>query len=174
MILRELGLDRPGPKGLESPAAKLSFHEATAREALPTLDAAGIRSHRSLVMRAAYLSLHRPDIAEATKTLCKGDLKRLGRYLVSHRCLVSRCESQRLPTEVTVIVGSDHAGCPITRKSTSGIVCKFGRHVLKASGSLQSTLSLSSGESESNAIVKGAAAGLLAQSIAQDLGVSLG
>eukprot|EP00959_Pyramimonas_sp_CCMP1952_P387711 8125622-Pyramimonas_sp.AAC.1 len=45
MILRELGLDRPGSKGLESPASNLSFHEAKAREALPTLDAAGVRSH---------------------------------------------------------------------------------------------------------------------------------
>eukprot|EP00959_Pyramimonas_sp_CCMP1952_P131906 2757812-Pyramimonas_sp.AAC.1 len=68
----------------------------------------------------------------------QGDMKRLGRYLVAHRCLVSRFESQRLPNEVTVIVDSDHAGCLITRKSTSGIVCKFGRHVLKASSSLSS------------------------------------
>eukprot|EP00959_Pyramimonas_sp_CCMP1952_P068367 1426830-Pyramimonas_sp.AAC.1 len=65
-------------------------------------------------------------------TANQGDMKRLGRYLASHRCLVSRFESQRMPTEVTVIVDSGHAGCPITRKSTSGIVCKLGRHVLKA------------------------------------------
>eukprot|EP00959_Pyramimonas_sp_CCMP1952_P245513 5131497-Pyramimonas_sp.AAC.1 len=50
-------------------------------------------------MRAAYLSSDRPDVAEAPKTYRymkspntakQPDMKRLGRYIVSHRCLVSR------------------------------------------------------------------------------------
>eukprot|EP00959_Pyramimonas_sp_CCMP1952_P115747 2420005-Pyramimonas_sp.AAC.1 len=75
-------------------------------------------------------------------------MKRLGRYLVSHRCLVTRFESQSLPTEVAMILDRDHAGCPVTRKSISGISYKFGHHVLKAATSLQSAIRLSSGESE--------------------------
>eukprot|EP00959_Pyramimonas_sp_CCMP1952_P388079 8132587-Pyramimonas_sp.AAC.1 len=82
-------------------------------------------------MRAAHLSVDRRDLAEAAKTSRRSmkspmaanqaDMKRLGRYIVPHRCLVSRFESQSLPTEVTVIVDSDRAGRPVTRKSTSGI-----------------------------------------------------
>eukprot|EP00959_Pyramimonas_sp_CCMP1952_P133831 2798734-Pyramimonas_sp.AAC.1 len=67
----------------------------------------------------------------------QADMKRLGQHIVCHRCLASRFESQILPTEVTVIVDSGHAGCPVTRKSTSGIACKFGHHVLKAASSPQ-------------------------------------
>ena len=144
------------------------------------LDAAGVRKHRSLVMRAAYLSLDRPDISEATKTLCRSmqfptsadeaAVKRLGRYLVKHRCLVSTFGPQQMPSEISIVVDSDHAGCALSRKSTSGTVAMFGGHVLKAHSTLQSTISLSSGESEFYAIVKGASLGLMIQALAQDLG----
>ena len=55
---------------------------------------------------------------------------------------------------------SDHAGCLFTRKSTSGLVCMAGKHCLKTSSTVQSTITLSSGESEFYSIVKAASAGL--------------
>lgn len=60
--------------------------------------------------------------------------------------------------KVRAFTDSDHAGCVKTRKSTTGIVLCAGQHVLKTSSTLQSTISLSSGESEYYAIIKAAAA----------------
>eukprot|EP00959_Pyramimonas_sp_CCMP1952_P122354 2557733-Pyramimonas_sp.AAC.1 len=66
-------------------------------------------------------------------------VKRLGRYLVKHPCLVARFNKQKMPDKITATCDSDYAGCLITRKSTSGTVLAFGEHTLSATGSLQST-----------------------------------
>ena len=58
---------------------------------------------------------------------------------------------------LNVWTDTDHAGCLETRKSTSGLVIVYGDHALRTSSSIQSTISLSSGESEYYALVKGAA-----------------
>eukprot|EP00959_Pyramimonas_sp_CCMP1952_P182190 3809454-Pyramimonas_sp.AAC.1 len=57
--------------------------------------------------------------------------------------------------KIRVYVDSDHAGCAVTRKSTGGFVAMLGHHVVKHGSNLQSTVSLSSGESEYYALVKG-------------------
>ena len=72
-----------------------------------------------------------------------------------------------------VYVDSDHAGCLKTRKSTSGTVVMLGAHCCKASSGLQSTISLSSGESEYYGIVRGSAIGLSVQSLMADWGYQL-
>ena len=60
---------------------------------------------------------------------------------------------------------SDHAGCLLTRKSTTGFVVTSGRHCVKHGSNLQSTIALSSGESEYYALVKAAAIGLSIQAL---------
>ena len=59
-----------------------------------------------------------------------------------------------------VYCDSDHAGDLETRKSTTGLVCRLGSHTVKHSSNLQSTVSLSSGESEFYALVKAGTMGL--------------
>ena len=62
----------------------------------------------------------------------------------------------------------DHAGCLLTRKSTTGFVVTTGRHCIKHGSNLPSTIALSSGESECYALVKAAAIGLSIQALMAD------
>ena len=136
-------------------------------------------------MRAAYLSQDRPDLSYSTKELARDmqkpreqsmtNLKRLGRYLkkTSTLCAVVRRTNIHNKTFVRLDVygDSDHAGCLKTRKSTTGMVLMRDAHCLKVSSHTQSTISLSSGESEYYGIVKCAAIGLGARSMLSDFGM---
>ena len=55
---------------------------------------------------------------------------------------------------------SDHAGCLITRKSTSGGMMRWGDHVLKWWSKTQPTIPLSSGEAELAAMLRSTSEGL--------------
>ena len=85
------------------------------------------------------------------------------------------CSSNKHPQQnvvrLDVYGGSDHAGCLKTRKSTTGMVLMRDAHCLKVSSHTQSTISLSSGESEYCGIVKCAAIGLGARSMLSDFGM---
>ena len=70
-------------------------------------------------------------------------------------------------------VDSDWAGCKATRKSTLCVVIRHGSNVLKTQVNAMKGISLSSGEAEYGAIVKGACQGLGVQSMAADWGVHL-
>eukprot|EP00438_Fugacium_kawagutii_P000480 Skav216940 [mRNA] locus=scaffold3396:50058:57739:+ [translate_table: standard] len=167
-IIKELKLE--GCKPVSTPAEKQKQDEVAASEAMPQLSAEETTKFRSLTMRAAYLSTDRADISEAVKSLARhmqkpteyswGKLKRLGRYLAGHPRVVQEFKQQRKFSTVRVYCDSDHAGDLKTRKSTTGIVCMLGMHTVKHSSTLQSTVSLSSGESEFYALVKAGAAGL--------------
>eukprot|EP00929_Paragymnodinium_shiwhaense_P052294 TRINITY_DN26200_c1_g1_i4.p1 TRINITY_DN26200_c1_g1~~TRINITY_DN26200_c1_g1_i4.p1 ORF type:complete len:214 (-),score=21.31 TRINITY_DN26200_c1_g1_i4:248-889(-) len=100
-------------------------------------------------------------------------LRRLGRYLQRYPQLSAVYKQQRLPTKLKVLVDSDHAGCAVTRRSTTGMATRFGMHTVKHSTNLQSTIALSSGESEYYALVKGAAIGLGMQSLLCDWGLDV-
>ena len=124
------------------------------------------RTYRSVVMRASYLAYDSPDISEAMKTLARymkepnqahfTRLKRLGRFLKKHSLLKNVFHKQKMPKSLDILDDSDHAGCAVTRKSTTGIVVMLGRHCIKHLSNLQSTIALSSGESEYYAFVKAA------------------
>ena len=96
-------------------------------------------------------------------------LKRLGRYLKSRPRSILVFKSQNLPSEIRIFVDSDHAGCLLTRRSTTGLVALFGTHTLKSTSKVQTTISLSSGESEYYGIVSGCATGLGLQALFADL-----
>ena len=118
-------------------------------------------------MRCSYLGQDRSDIQVAVKNLSRKmknpniddmtQLKRVGRYLIARPRAALRFYPQREPKVVTAFVDSDHAGCVLTRRSTSGLVVRYGDHTIRTASSVQSTISLSSGESEYYAAVKGAA-----------------
>ena len=127
-------------------------------------------------MRAAYLSQDRLDLSYSTKELARDmqkpteqpmtNLKRLGRYLKKHPRLVQLFVEQTSTTNVVRLdVYGDHAGCLKTRKSTTGMVLMSDVHCLKVSSHTQSTISLSSGQSEYYGSVKCAASGSGARSM---------
>ena len=134
-------------------------------------------------MRAAYAAQDRADINVATKELARKmqkpnahdwrALKRLGRYLKGRPRAVMIYRRQRMPKTLHIVVDSDHAGCLRTRKSTTGMCVDFGRHTVKSHSGIQSTIALSSAESETYALVKGAAMGLSVQSLLWDWNIEV-
>ena len=139
------------------------------------------RMFRSVAARANYLAQDRTDIRYATKELCRHmskptegdwmDLKRLCRYLQGRRRMVlHRATDNPRPGVIEVLVDSDWAGCPVTRRSTSGgVMIVFGM-CLKGWSTTQKVVARSSGEAELYAAVRGASEALGLRSMARELG----
>jgi hypothetical protein len=171
----ERALSTPGThsKDFEGPA------EAGPEEELPERSA---RLFRSFAARANYLALDRPDISQATKELCRRmsaprvtdlrALSRVARYLLGAGRVVYEYPWQSRPV-LRVYTDSDFAGCVATRLSTSGGAVMLGTHLLKHWASTQKRITLSSGEAELGAVVRGFSEALGIQSVARDLGVEL-
>ena len=130
-------------------------------------------------MRASYLSQDRADISEAVKCLARSmakpreasmqELKRLARYLKGKPKCVLIYEKQDARTAVIKVhTDSDWAGEVISRKSTTGMVMRRGKHLIRHSSTLQTSTSLSSAEAEYYAMSKGAASALGLQSMLRD------
>ena len=111
--------------------------------------------------RSNYLSADRPDLLFAAKEVCRfmsaptelslNALKRLGRYLAGKPRLVYDYRWQSvsgITSGITVYTDTDWAGCPKTRKSTSGGAVMLGTHLIKSWSSTQPSVSLSSAEAE--------------------------
>ena len=80
-------------------------------------------------------------------------LKRLCRYLVGLPRLVYQYPWQQVDT-VDTYSDTDWAGCPKTRKSTSGGCVMLGSRVIKHWSSTQPSVSLSSVEAEFYGVVR--------------------
>lgn len=152
---KKKGANRQGAKAVKklervSSTGDLNPHEAT--------------MFRAFSARANYLAQDRPDIALSTKELCREfavpsqvsflKLKRVVRYLIGLPRLIYRYEWQKRPTHLDIYTDSDFAGCKTSRRSTSGGVIMHGSDCLKHWASTQSTLSLSTAESELHGICK--------------------
>ena len=173
-----LGL-QPTSKGLDSPLLK---EECDAKEDDEVLDEKGAKSYRRLAAIANYLALDRPDLQYAVSVLGRtmsrptqrswANLKRVGRYLLSHPAAEYRFE--RVPEwEVSSFVcysDSDWAGCRASRRSTSGGLITLGGGVVRSWSNRQATIALSSAEAEYYAATKTAAEAIAMQSFFQDLG----
>ena len=94
------------------------------------------------------------------------------RYIAGAPRLVYRYPWQTVEA-VDTYSDTDWAGCPKTRKSTSGGCVMLGCHVIKHWSSTQPSVSLSSGEAEFYGVVRGAGMGLGYQSLLRDLGVEV-
>ena len=167
-------------KTLSAPGtASKEFEDPGDEATLPERDA---RLFRSFAARANYLALDRPDISQATKELCRrmsapraADLRalaRVARYLAGAGRVVYEYPWQHQPT-LSAYTDSDFAGCIATRRSTSGGAVLLGTHLLKHWASTQKKITLSSGEAELGAVVRGFSEALGIQSVARDLGVDL-
>ena len=97
-------------------------------------------------------------------------LKRICRYLRGVPRLVYTYPCQEV-AGIDVYTDTDWAGCPKTRKSTSGGCVMLGRHTIKHWSSTQTSIALSSGEAEFAGVIRGAGQGLGYQALLSDFGV---
>jgi hypothetical protein len=121
---------------------------------------------RSLVGAHQYLTFTRPDIAYAVQQVCLhmhaprephlAALKRIMRYICGtlHLGLLLRPCSQ---DSLVVYSDADWAGCPDTRKSTSGYVVFLGDNLVSWSSKRQVTVSRSSAKAEYRAVANAVA-----------------
>ncbi|XP_066333358.1 uncharacterized mitochondrial protein AtMg00810-like [Miscanthus floridulus] len=144
---------------------------ATPIDAKGKLDATGpavadATSYRQLAGALQYLTVTRPDIAFAVQQVCLhmhdprephlALLKRILRYVrgtTSHGLLL------RASTDfnITAYSDADWAGCPATRRSTSGFCVFLGDALISWSSKRQAMVSRSSAEAEYRALVNAAA-----------------
>ena len=184
LIVESVGMKMNGSNGVTTPSIRQTDAAAEALKSSLLLGAYEASHYRSAVMRASFLSQERADISETVKRLAQGMslprvghwelLKRLARYLI-HKPDVSLVYwQQAMPDAVEVYVDSDFAGSRTDRKSTTGMVQTFGRHVIKATSNLQSVIGLNVSESEYYALVHGGSHGLGLQAYFLDIGIKVG
>ena len=182
MIIKECGL-KQGSKGVSTPREKQKDEVVMAALRGPRMSPGDATRFRSLTMRLAYLSQDRADLAETSKTLAQRmkeptvpdwvNMKRVARYLSAKPRAFVRYRRQDFPTKLVGYGDSDWASCPVTRKSTSGLVFFLGGHCVKTSSNLQSIVTLSVGEAEFYALTKVCAVGLGIQALLSDWGLYL-
>jgi len=122
--------------------------------------------YRSLAGALQYLTFTRPDIAYAVQQVCLhmhdprdphlAALKRILRYVrgTLHLGLLLRPCAQ---TDLVVYSDADWAGCPDTRKSTSGYAVFLGDNLVSWSSKRQTAVSRSSAEAEYRAVANAVA-----------------
>ncbi len=176
-LIAECGLT--GANTVATPGQRLAFAEL--EKDLP-LENRLHTAFRGAAARANYLAADRVDLQFAAKEVCRwmsspteqswAALKRLCRYLSGLPRMVYTFNFQEAKG-IEVYTDTDWAGCPRTRKSTSGGLVMLGQHLIKSWSSTQASISLSSGEAEFNGVVRGAGIGLGYQSLVKDLGQHL-
>jgi len=133
---------------------------------------------RSLAGALQYLTFTRPDISYAVQQVCLhmhdprephlASLKRILRYVrgTLHLGLLLRPSSS---TDLQVYTDADWAGCPDTRKSTSGYAVFLGDNLVSWSSKRQNTMSRSSAEAEYRAVANGVAEASWLRQLLQEL-----
>ncbi len=176
-LIRDLGMS--GCKSVGTPGVK-----TTSDQLLEDTELAHPRHkpYRGVAARSNYLSADRPDMQHAAKEVCRWmstptetalvALKRVGRYLEGHARLVYRYDFQEA-TQIDCYSDTDWAGCPRTRRSTSGGCLMLGQHLIKSWSTTQVPISLSSGEAEFYGVVKASSVALGYQAMMEDLGLRM-
>ena len=134
---------------------------------------------RGQAAHANDLGPDRPDIIYAAKEVCRGMsslsdlhqsvLKRMVRYLRSRPRMVFKFDYQDAG-HIDAYADTDWAGCPRSRRSTSGGCILLGPHLLKFWSSTQAGVAMSSGKAEIYGAVKGASIGLGMKALYRDIG----
>jgi hypothetical protein len=116
---------------------------------------------RSIAGALQYLTITRPDIAYAVQQVClhmhaprdvhQTMLKRVLRYVKGTTHLGVQLRAAPTAT-ITAYSDADWAGCPDTRRSTSGFCVFLGNSIISWSSKRQTTVSRSSAEAEYRAI----------------------
>ena len=123
-LVYELGLE--GAKTVVTPGLKVTPEQISRDLPLPE---SKITMFRASSARSNYLSADRIDLCYSAKEVCRFmsaptelsvvALKRIGRYLEGHKRMVYKYPRQTVDS-IDVYSDTDWAGCPRTRKSTSG------------------------------------------------------
>ena len=134
-LIRDNQLD--GANGVATPGLKPLAHQLAAEKKLPDSEHTPFRGNAA---RGNYLAPDRPDITYSAKEICRwmsapGDLaqsalKRMIRFLADRQRLVFEYDYRSADT-VDVYTDTDWAGCPRTRRSTSGGCLMLGKHLIK-------------------------------------------
>ena len=158
-LLEDLGLTQSST--VKTQRMKLNANEAETIENNPLLEGEPATTFRSGTMRCAYLAQDRVDISEAIKCLARAmskprashmtQLTRAAGYLKG----VPRKTLQCTRAHLEVHVDSDWTGDTVTCRSTSGVIVRRGRNLLRHSSTVQNVIGLSSAESEYYALTKG-------------------
>ena len=176
-LVAECGLE--GAKAVATPGVKPTFRKLEEDTELPSHL---VTAFRSAAARGNYLAADRLDVQFACKEVCRWmakptahaweALKRVCRFLNRAPRLVYEYRQQSV-SHVDVYTDTDWAGCPKTRKSTSGGCVMLGHHACKHWSSTQQSISLSSGEAEFAGVIRGAGQGLGFQALLRDLGLEI-
>ena len=153
-LVAQLGLT--GSSAVSTPGVKVGTHELEADEGIH--DARG-KVYQAGAARSNYVGPDRPEIQFSTKECCRRmsqptevalrALKRIGRFFVGHPRLVLAMAFGEGSQPIDVYVDSDYAGCPRTRKSTSGGCVMRGTHLIKSwSNTQNNAINLNSGKAE--------------------------
>ncbi|MDP6496055.1 MAG: Ty1/Copia family ribonuclease HI, partial [Dehalococcoidia bacterium] len=180
-LVAQLGLT--GSSAISTPGVKIWTIESESDEVI--LDARG-KVYQAGSARSNYIGPDRPEIQFAAKECCQimsqptevsmRALKRVGRFVEGHpRLVLSMKFEEPKPSQIDAYVDSDYAGCPRTRKSTLGGCIMRGTYLIRYWISTQNNaISLSSGEAELYAMVKGVGTGIGIQQLMTDLNVEGG
>nr|GFC06203.1 ribonuclease H-like domain-containing protein [Tanacetum cinerariifolium] len=103
--------------------------------------------YRSLAGSLQYLTFTRPNISYAVHQVCLSALKRILRYVRGTLDYGLQLFSSST-TDLVAFSDADLAGCPTTRRSTSGYCVFLGNNLLPWSSKRQPTLSRSSAKAE--------------------------
>ncbi|XP_071729406.1 uncharacterized mitochondrial protein AtMg00810-like [Rutidosis leptorrhynchoides] len=138
--------------------------------------------YRSLAGAIQYLTFTRPDICYAVQQIClfmhdpreqhMSALKRILRYLqgtLDHGLQLYASS----PTSLTAYSDADWAGCPSTRRSTSGYCVFLGSNLLSWSSKRQMTPSRSSAEAEYRGVANAVAETCWLRNLLRELHCSL-
>jgi hypothetical protein len=176
-LVRDLGVS--GSKSVGTPGVKPTSEQIAADQ---ELSPERQRPYRGVAARSNYLSADRPDMQHAAKEVCRWmstptevalvALKRVGRYLEGHSRLVYKYVFQEA-SKIDCYSDTDWAGCPRTRRSTSGGCLMLGKHLIKSWSTTQGPISLSSGEAEFYGVVKASSVALGYQAMMEDLGQAM-
>lgn len=152
LIVQQVGVSGTA---VETPTVGVKKEDYDDAKMLNAKDAA---LYRSVVMRASYLVTDRPDLQYCPKelaktmskptTVCWGRLKRLARHLKRYPRVVQRLDAQTSVNTLDGWADTDHAGCVLSRKSTSCSTVMFGRCMMKSQSKGQAVIALSSGKAE--------------------------
>ena len=176
-LVVDTGLE--GSNGRATPGVRPLAEQLAEEQPLPEREHTKFRGDAA---RANYLSPDRPDVTFSAKEVCRcmsapgelahSALKHMVRYLVERPRLVFRYDYQTAD-HLDVYTDTDWAGCPRTRKSTSGGCLMLGTHLLKSWSVTQASVALSSGEAEFYGVVRGAGVGLGVKALFSDLGLGV-
>jgi hypothetical protein len=170
-------IDRAGMTGCKPCSTPVDLQSKLAADSGPAVQDA--TQYRSLAGALQYLTFTRPDITYAVQHICLHmhdpreshltALKRIIRYLqgtADHGLLLPRSTSV---SELVVYTDADWAGCPDTRRSTSGYAVFLGDNLVSWSSKRQKVVSRSSAEAEYRVVANGVAEACWLRQLLQEL-----